>query len=141
MTKIPPLKVRDRRARDELAQHARSLAGKRVSVMAYPIFTALFDERIGHSVCDLLALSVGSAIGGTDRKRQCFVCCDPWAPDVAPVGAIFLEVVGEDEGLLSLICHRCWSGGADDGVLKALERDLGCKRETVRTIHDPVEAD
>jgi hypothetical protein len=26
-------------------------------------------------------------------------------------------------------------------VIKALERDLGCKRETLQFIHDPVDAD
>jgi hypothetical protein len=132
--------LRDRRLRRAIAKRARSLANQRVIVNVCSLAEALVDPRIGHGVGELLALSAGTAMGAT-QERQCFVCCRPWAPAVAPLGVIVMEIIGSHDALLSLICQGCFTGGADQRVLTALQRDLGCPPESVRLIHDPAEAD
>jgi hypothetical protein len=131
----------DRRARRELAKRVRSYPGRRTLVSLHDLLEALSDDRIGHGVQELLALSAASARAETERKRQCFICCSPWTFDLPPLGVVCAEIVGTDEALVSLVCCKCWSSRLNDGVFKALERDLGCKRKEFQIVHEPARAD
>jgi hypothetical protein len=128
-----------------VGKHVPNFGGKRIMVWTYSVIEGLCDVEpaLQSTVVEAVALAAATASGGIETRRQCFVCCQPWAADRAPIGVMTAEIVGvrPRQALLSLICNWCWSGGADERVIKALERDLECKRDTAQFIHDPVEAD
>jgi hypothetical protein len=139
------LRAHDRRECAIVEKFVSSFGGKRIIVTTRLILDSLCDPVIGRKVAESLALAAGTASGDIETKRQCFVCCQPWAAERAPIGMMKAEIVGmrPRHALLTFICNWCWASTEDiaEGVAKGLERDLGCKRDTVQFIHDPVEAD
>jgi hypothetical protein len=127
MTKSTSTAIRalDRRARREVSKRASSLADRRIMVSVHFLLEALADPRIGRGVAELLALSHASSEGETKSKRECFVCCRPWTPTLAPLGAMVAEIIGAKDALVSLICSQCFTGRSDPALLAALRRDLG----------------
>jgi hypothetical protein len=90
---------------------------------------ALTDPRIREGVAELLVHSYASSMGHTEDKRQCFVCCRPWAPTIAPVAVVAAGTIGADEALVSLIYGQCFTGDWTQPLIEALERDLGFQVE------------
>lgn len=125
---------------------SKSARAKRIIVLTRLILDALCDPDpvIRRKVTESLALAAGTVNGDIETKRQCFICCQPWAADRAPIGFMTAEIIGvrPRQALITLICNWCWTSTEDiaEGVAKGLERDLGCKRETAQFIHDSVEA-
>ena len=128
------LRARDRRARRELSERVSSLSGRRSIISVSSLFDALIDPSISHGVYELLALSAASAVGQTNGRRECFVCCRPWAPTFAPVGVMTAEMIGAAEALVSLICGHCF--GDQSALFAALRRDLGIDLSTARVVHE-----
>jgi len=122
-----------------------NISAKRIIVLTRLILDALCDPDLVSKVTDSLALAAGTVSGDIETKRQCFVCCQPWTADRAPIGLMTVEIIGvrPRQALITLICNWCGTSTEDiaEGVAKGLERDLGCKRETAQFIHDPIEAD
>jgi hypothetical protein len=113
----------------------------RILVHVTPLDKALLDPDIGDQVGELLDLCAATARGESDRQRQCFTCCDAWVPEIEPAGAVLIEVLDSDHGVLSLVCERCWTGGDfSNGILmRALKRDFGLG--DVSIVHEPMRAD
>ncbi len=131
------LRALDRRQRKQIAkvQSDKSLVNRRIVVNISTVVEAMADPRIQHGVADMLRLAMGKATGETEGKRECFVCCRPWAPDRPPLGCASMEILGTNNALLVFICHDCFAGGADQAFQAALQRDLGCRPEGTRIIH------
>jgi hypothetical protein len=58
-----------------------------------------------------------------------------------PTGIIVIEFMGVNRAMAGFICGDCWSGGMDDGIHRAMERDFGCKRKDLRPVHEDAYAD
>jgi hypothetical protein len=118
-------RVRSRKLRRELRGDQTTV----VSVMS-PI-EALLDQRIAKGTAELLAVSIGAALGEI-RQRECFACCAPWVPDRLPELIMLVEFLGRDTGLIAGICGNCSrEPGLRELLLDGLRRDLGA---TVRRV-------
>jgi hypothetical protein len=119
----------------------RTLPGKRAIVHIAPLADALLDPDIGDYVADMLDLCAAVARGEGDGRRECFTCRGLWVPELEPAGTVLIEVLGTDNGMLCLVCDRCWTGGDfNRGLLRrALERDFGMSGVTV--VREPMRAD
>jgi hypothetical protein len=105
-----------------------------VSVMS-PV-EALLDQRFAQGTAELLAVSVGSALGEI-RQRSCFGCCSAWAPDRLPELVLLVEFLGRDMGLIAGICGHCSrEPGLRDLLLDGLRRDLGAAVRRVVPIQE-----
>jgi hypothetical protein len=62
-----------------LPKKVGALSNKRIIVNVRRAFEALLDPRIARYLGELLALSAPTAMGTIPGKRECFVCCRPWA--------------------------------------------------------------
>lgn len=131
--------ARDRRARELLDKQVKAggLTSKRFVAKVAFTLAALFDERVGHGVKELLDLSRAVAVDPSAPKRECFVCCTRWSEEVAPIGVLCVEILGPgDNAILSLICQHCFTGGMDAALVKAIRRDFGCQPASMTFIHD-----
>lgn len=128
----------DRLARIRARQLRRALTGDQTCVLSVmnPI-EALLDERIAKGAAELLAVSLGSALG-ENRQRECFACCAAWAPDRLPELLMLAEFLGRETGLIAGICRSCARDpGLRDLLLDGLRRDLGAAVRRVVPVAEP----
>jgi hypothetical protein len=100
--------------------------GHRFIVEMEPMLAALLDPRLGEAAFDLMVACGASALGLSGEKRECFGCCEPWAPDRHLVAMAVVQSLDTGPSVVAGLCGECCAAGRGrERLIAALTRDFG----------------